>query len=145
MSGRPRRFYLVRHAKAEATAAGGDAARCLTEKGRTSFADLARALAREVRITRIVTSPYARARQTAELLAEATGARLEEDPRLASGASSGRALLELAAQLGSGAALVGHNPELAEAIHLAGGGDAEVPPGTVAAVEGGKVAWVRAR
>jgi phosphohistidine phosphatase len=145
MTGHRRRFYLVRHAKAEATAAGGDAARRLTEKGRAAFVDVARVVAREARITRIVTSPYTRARETAELLARATGAPLEEDPRLASGASSGRALLELAAELGPGAALVGHNPELAEAIHLAGGGTAEVPPGTVAAVEGGKVAWVKTR
>ena len=142
----PRHFLLVRHARAEGHAAGGDAARRLTEGGRQAFAALARALAAELPVTRIVTSPYLRARETAALLAEATGAPVEVEPRLASGASGGRALLELGEALGPGAALVGHNPEIAEAIHLAGEGEptVEVPPGTVAAVgRHGGLAWVR--
>jgi len=140
-------FYLVRHAKAEPAGAGGDAARELTAAGRERFTRQARAVAAEARVTRIVTSPYARARQTAGLLAAATGAPVEEDQRLASGAATGRQLLALGSELGAGAALVGHNPELAEAIRLAGGGDdVEVPPGAVAAIEvGGHLAWLRAR
>jgi phosphohistidine phosphatase len=54
---------------------------------------------------------------------------------LASGRSRGRELLELAASAGEGAALVGHNPELAEAVALASGRDEEVKPGSVAALE----------
>jgi phosphohistidine phosphatase len=139
-------FYLVRHAKAEHAAAGGDAARQLTDAGRQAFSAVARAVAAQAHVTRIVTSPYTRARQTAALLAEATGAPVEHDQRLASGASSGRELLALGAELGPGAALVGHNPELAEAVHLAGRNDAEVPPGTVAAVElGGRLIWLKTR
>jgi phosphohistidine phosphatase len=142
----PRRFYLVRHAKAEQDAPGGDAARRLTSGGREAFTAAARALADEVRITRIVTSPFTRARQTAELLAAATGATVTVEPRLASGISDGREVLALGQALGVGVALVGHNPELAEAIALAGGGRAEVPPGTVAAVRlDGRLDWVRAR
>jgi phosphohistidine phosphatase len=129
-----RRFYLVRHAKAEKHAAAGDAARRLTDGGRRAFAAHARALTGEARIARILTSPYARARETAALLAEATGAPVEVEPRLASGALDGRAVLALGAAAGAGVALVGHNPEMAEAIALAGDEDAEVPPGTVAAV-----------
>jgi phosphohistidine phosphatase len=44
-------------------------------------------------------------------------------------------------------ALVGHNPEMAEAVILVAGGDRAVPPGTVAAVEAGpdwRLAWLRA-
>jgi phosphohistidine phosphatase len=139
-------FFLVRHAKAEPGAAGGDAARPLSAAGRAAFAGQAGEVAARARITRIVTSPLTRARQTARLLAEATGAPVEEDHRLGSGASSGRELLALGARLGAGTALVGHNPELAEAVRLAGGQDAEVPPGAVAAVGlDGRLAWLRPR
>lgn len=139
-------FYLVRHAKAEGSAPGGDAHRRLTAEGRTAFAGAARALAGEVALRRIVTSPYARAQETAALLAEASGAPVEVEPRLASGASTGRALLALGRKLGAGVALVGHNPEVAEAVALAGGEHAEVPPGTVAAVGlDGRLAWIRRR
>ncbi|MBK9518444.1 MAG: histidine phosphatase family protein [Anaeromyxobacter sp.] len=137
------RFHLVRHAHAEAAAAGGDAARRLTPQGRAAFAAAARRLAGRLPLTRIVTSPFARARETAALLSTATGAPVEEDPRLASGTSTGRELLALGAALGPGVALVGHNPEVAEALALAGLSPAEVPPGTVAALdERGGLLWV---
>lgn len=139
------RIYLVRHAKAEKSSpSGGDAARRLTPEGRSRFAAHARALALPLR--RIVTSPLARARETADLLAAATGAPVEEDGALASGASTGKELLALARRKGDGTALVGHNPEIAEAIGLAGAVDA-VPPGSVAEVElddsGVALAWLR--
>lgn len=141
----PRRFYLVRHAKAEASAVGGDAARRLTDKGRRHFAALVAGLADEVEISRILTSPFTRARETAALLAEATGAPVEVEPKLASGASDGREILALGAAAGKGVALVGHNPEMAQAIALAGGKGAEVPPGTVAAVRlDGRLDWQKA-
>jgi phosphohistidine phosphatase len=139
-----RRRYLVRHATAEGSAPGGDAARRLTEDGRRHFEALLAALGGDLAVTRIVTSPFARARETAALLAAATGAPVEVEPRLASGASDGRALLALAEAAGPGAALVGHNPEIAEAIALAGGREEPVKPGTVAAVEaGGRLRWIR--
>jgi phosphohistidine phosphatase len=139
-------FFLVRHGVAEKKAAhgGGDAARRLTEAGREAFAEAARALAADHRIVRIVTSPLARARETALLLAAATGAPIEQAPALASGASTGAAILALGRSLGPGVALVGHNPELGDAVALAGGGAAEVPPGTVAEIGlDGRLRWVR--
>jgi len=136
--------YLVRHAKAESSAPGGDAARCLTAEGRARFLRHLEANAAGLEVRRIVTSPYARAVETARLLAQATGAPVVEDQRLGSGASDGQKLLALAAELGPGSALVGHNPELAEAVHLAGARDAEVPPGTIAALDAdGRLAWLR--
>lgn len=139
-----RLYYLVRHAKAEGSAPGGDAARRLTEQGRRHFEALLAALGPDLAVGRVVTSPFARARETAALLAAATGAPVAEEPRLASGASDGRALLSLAASLGVGAALVGHNPEIADAIALAGQGGVEVPPGTVAALgPDGRLRWLR--
>jgi phosphohistidine phosphatase SixA len=50
-------FYVVRHGRAESTAPGGDADRRLTAEGRDAFLAHARALAPELRVARIVTSP----------------------------------------------------------------------------------------
>ena len=95
-----------------------------------------------------MTSPFARARETAEILAAATGASLEEDPDLASGRSTAHELLALARRAGAGVALVGHNPEMAEAVVLAAGREAKVKPGTIVAVElherAAKLAWMEA-
>jgi phosphohistidine phosphatase len=142
------RFYLVRHARAEARHPAGDAARRLLPQGRAEFGALAGALAAEVRLSRIATSPFARAAETAALLSEASGAPVAPDPELSSGASPGRALLRLGLAHGDGVALVGHNPEIAEAVVLAAGHDVEVPPGTFAAIDADagsfRLAWVRA-
>jgi phosphohistidine phosphatase len=142
----PMLVYLVRHAKAEKDAPAGDAARRLTPEGKAAFEALLESLRRRLRPTRVVTSPYARALETARLLAHATGATLEEDPDLASGRLDGRAILAAARLAGAGAALVGHNPEIAEAIALAAGGERKVRPGTIAAIELGpdepRLAWL---
>lgn len=141
------RVYLVRHAKAEPQG-GDDARRRLTPEGRDRFAAHVRALAPRLRVARIRTSPFLRARETAELLAARTGATVEEEPALASGSSDGRAVLALVRAAADGTALVGHNPELAQAIASVAGRDLEVKPGAVAAldVDGGEVrlAWIEA-
>lgn len=142
------RFYLVRHARAEAKGPAGDASRPLTAEGRERFAEHASATAPRLALSRIATSPLARARETAELLAAATRAPVEEERALASGASRGRDLLDLGLRLGAGTALVGHNPEVAEAVAMAAGKDAEVKPGAVAAIdwdgERYRLAWLEA-
>ncbi len=142
------RFYLVRHGRAEARHPRGDIARRLLPAGRAAFAAHARALASELGLMRILTSRFARARETAGLLAAATGAPVADEDALASGVSDGQAVLRLGRRLGDGAALVGHNPELAEAIALAAGRELDAPPGSVAAIDadenGFRLAWVRA-
>jgi phosphohistidine phosphatase len=139
----PGTWYLIRHARAEKKAPGGDAGRRLTPEGRDAFRDMLLSLAGRLAVRRIHASPLLRARQTGDLLAAASGAPLEEDEDLASGASSARRLLALGAELGDGAALVGHNPELGEAIALAAGREVDVPPGTIAAIgPDGRVAWL---
>ena len=142
------RFYLVRHGAAEPPGAEGDAARRLTAEGRARFAAHARSLAAEMKVTRVATSPLLRARETADLLALTSGAAVDEDPALRPGRSSGRRLLDLGRSLGAGAAVVGHNPEIAEALAHVARKQVEVAPGTVAAVEadaaGFRLAWVRA-
>jgi phosphohistidine phosphatase len=136
-------FYLIRHARAEADAPGGDAGRRLTPEGRDAFRETVVSLAGRLQVTRVQTSPLVRARQTGDLLAALTGAPLEEEEELACGAMTGPQILRLGQELGAGAALVGHNPELAEAIVLAAGRPVKVPPGTVAAIDLlGRLAWM---
>jgi len=129
------RVYLVRHAKAEKDHPGGDAARGLTDEGRESFAELVRELEGALPLTRIVSSPLTRALETARLLADVTGAEVDEDDTLASGRATGKDVLDLARGVGDGVALVGHNPELQEAIARASGRDETVRPGCIAALE----------
>jgi phosphohistidine phosphatase len=127
-------FYLVRHAEAEEGRGSGDAARRLTASGRSAFARLVESIRTELRARRVLTSPLARARETAAILAGTVGATADVEEALASGRSTGADLLRLGRQAGDGAALVGHNPEIAEAVVLAAGGAHRVPPGSVAAV-----------
>jgi phosphohistidine phosphatase len=139
-------FYLVRHGKAEAPQGGDDDARRLTADGRDAFAALARALAPSLPLRRIVASPCARARETAGILAAATGAPAVVEPALAPGRSGAEALLARGREAGDGVALVGHNPEMGEAVAHAGRVD-RMPPGSVAAVEaaaeGFRLLWIR--
>ena len=125
--------YLVRHAEAEA--GGRDADRRLTSSGKAAFSGLLKTLGPELAPNRILSSPFRRARETASILALATGAPAEPSDDLASGHAGGRELLELARQAGAGTALVGHNPEVAEAVAIAAGKALPVPPGTVAALD----------
>jgi len=129
------RIFLVRHASAASSSATGDKGRELTEEGKARFRRLVESLAEQLPIRRIVASPYARARQTAEILGEVLGVAVEEELSLASGESNGHALLGLARGFGSGCALVGHNPEIGEAMSLAARRGLMVPPGTIAAVD----------
>ncbi|MGQ9511516.1 MAG: SixA phosphatase family protein, partial [Thermaceae bacterium] len=99
-------LYLVRHA--HAPKGEPDEARPLSEEGRRAFAHVVRGLkALGVRLDRIYTSPWRRARETAELLLP-LASHLEETPLLASPPSL--ALLE--AVEGKRVVLVGHEPWL---------------------------------
>lgn len=139
-------FHLVRHAEAEkAPNAGAD--RGLTAAGRAAFEALVRRLAPTLKLGRVVSSPYRRARETAGILAAAAGLPLEQDQALAAGGCGGPGILALGRAAGAGAALVGHNPEIAEAVAIAAGRPERVPPGAVAAVEAGphgyRLVWIR--
>ncbi len=143
-------LYLVRHAQAEANHPLGDSARRLTAEGRDAFRARVAELASEVRPARILTSPYQRARETAELLGAATGLPVEAEEALASGRSSAEELVRIARVRGDGTLLVGHNPEVADAVKLVAGREVPVPPGTIACLEVDaddagwpRLAWVR--
>ena len=72
---------ILRHGEAEPAGQGGDAARPLSPVGRRAVAALAAALAREgAGPKRIVASPILRARQTAEIVRDATPGALAVEP-----------------------------------------------------------------
>ena len=141
------RLFLVRHGRAEAQAQGGDAARRLTPEGRAAFEAHVRALGASLAVNRVVTSPVTRARETAQIIAAVTGARAVPDAELSAGNLDGRGVLRLAGRLGPGVALVGHNPELADAVSSIAGRRVDLPPGGIAALDvAGKdlrLAWIR--
>ena len=118
-------LYLVRLGKA--AAGPSDAERPLTADGADEMRRVARRLAKlGVAFDATLASPLVRARQTAELLAEAGLAGVvEECAALAPGGSLADALDRIAHHRARGAervALVGHEPTLSEwAARLAGG------------------------
>lgn len=142
MSGE-RLAFLVRHAVAASLGPRGDFERPLTTDGAGRFQRLLEKLG-PLPIVAIRTSPFLRARQTADRLAAAIGVDVEVDERLASGNLSGAHLLKL---IEPGVALVGHNPELSEAATLFSGRLVAMPPGAIAAlrlVKEAELAWVAA-
>jgi phosphohistidine phosphatase len=122
MSEPPGSIFFVRHAKAEPKRSEDDWARGLTPKGRRQFRTHARKWAKTADLRGIATSPWVRAVQTAEILASATG--LEEVricAELAGEPGVPAKIVQLVRKLGSGWAVVGHNPSLTRAAALACG------------------------
>src|SRR6476661_5828780 len=90
-------LYFLRHADAEVQAPT-DALRPLSEKGIEQAHRVGRfCVEREVRLSLILHSPLKRTQQTAQYVAEITGAPLELAPWLASGMSPYQGLEELKA------------------------------------------------
>jgi len=109
-------ILLVRHAKAAAEHELGDWARGLTTEGRAEFRRHAQRLTGKVRLQGIATSPYVRAAQTAEILADVWSVDdVQVRIELAPAKDVGNQIANLADELGAGWALVGHNPSLEEA------------------------------
>ena len=118
--------HLCRHA----TAAEGDPdeLRELTPEG----ADQARALGRRLASSPdppavVLASPLVRARQTARLVAEETGAELRVEPLLAPGATVD-ALRHAVDDVGGPVATVGHQPDCSEIALALTGRDPGFPP-----------------
>ena len=111
-------IWLLRHAVAEERAdSGRDADRTLTEDGHKRARDVARGLAElEPGIELVLTSPYARARQTAEPAARAlrldVADQLRETQALEPSSDPQEILDELRAEKVGSVLLVGHEPHL---------------------------------
>jgi phosphohistidine phosphatase len=134
-------IWLLRHAAAEErSASGGDADRELTPAGARRAERVARGLAAlEPDIDVVLTSPYRRARQTAEFAARALGLEgaLRETLALEPDRDPAEILEELAAEESRSALLVGHEPHLGVLLGLLVGGERLALPLKKAAV-----AWV---
>jgi phosphohistidine phosphatase len=122
-------LFLVRHAHADR--GHPDEARPLSERGRAEARALAAALTEhEARPQLVLTSPFVRARQTADEIARATGAELEVDDRLAPGATL-EGLREAIGVETRPVAAVCHQPDCSEIALALTGRDPGFPPGGV--------------
>ena len=135
-------LWLLRHGDAE-DSASDDFSRRLTEKGKRQSRAAGLALARlEIEIDTCLTSPKARALETAQIAAGELGIEVEEDERLRGGDFDP---YELAAGRGR-VLLVGHEPDFSRAIQLVTGGRVELKKGGLAAIdEGTLITLLRAR
>lgn len=125
-------LYLVRHAIAEESSPSGrDSDRALTADGKVKMRRVAAGLAAlEVRLDRILTSPFRRAVETAEILAAVLGGvETRVLPELAAGADPSAVLAALRAHRQVDAlALVGHQPDLGYLASLLMTGAADTCP-----------------
>lgn len=139
MNGRGFRLLVMRHGPAEALGAehGSDAERRLTPEGHARTAQACAVLARFLPpLERIYTSPYLRAFETAELLAEALEVPAPTvTPLLAPGFEPARLTRSLAEDGSSGVAIVAHEPDLSGFIAWLSGARVEMDKGTACLTE----------
>lgn len=115
------RLILIRHGKAEDHDIRKDFDRELTQKGIEEIEQMAPELAKRIdgRDTVIITSPLVRAKQTADLLAEAIAAPVEVENWVADGVYS--KVLATQKRQEHVVILVGHNPDCDRwHVHLTG-------------------------
>ena len=146
-------LYFLRHGKAGPQNAAGDEARELTEAGVAALRSAAPLWRRlNLRPDAVLSSPLARALQTAELVCEAVGGTPLADDRLRPGASWGDLARAMAAHPHARRVLfVGHEPDLSTAIvELTGAASVRMRAGGMACLEfygtpepgGGELAWL---
>ena len=138
-------IWLLRHAAAEERASSGrDADRTLTDDGHRRAREVARGLAAlEPGIELVMTSPYARARQTAEPAARALklSRGLRESAALEPDRDPDEILDELRSEKVESVLLVGHEPHMGALLgRLVYGRGGHPIPMKKAAVA--RVAWV---
>jgi phosphohistidine phosphatase len=126
-------IYLLRHGTAEDGASKDDADRELTDAGRRQSEAAGEAMrALGWGIEACLTSPKVRARDTALLACASLGVEPEETDDLRGGPVD---LLGLSAGRGD-VLLVGHEPDLSNAIAQVTGGQVKLRKGGLAAVDG---------
>ncbi|MEW6363059.1 MAG: phosphohistidine phosphatase SixA [Acidobacteriota bacterium] len=118
--------YIVRHGIAEDYCAQGDAYRALTDEGRKRMCEVAAGLVTlRVSTDKILSSPLVRAKQTADIIADAMKMWAELMDELAPGHTPDEVCTELAQfEDCQGIMLVGHQPNCSElASYLLAGSD----------------------
>ncbi len=117
-------LFVIRHAIAEPLGKENefsDEKRALTDEGRTRMREVVKGLVKlGVELDLIMTSPLARAVETAEIVATAVGLskkEIKQSANLAPGASAAHLFAEIKSQAGVEAiALIGHQPDLGSLI-----------------------------
>ena len=144
--------YFLRHGPAgdRETWKGSDSQRPLTRDGRKRIAREARTMADlRLELARVITSPLARARQTAQIVADELDLKdaLVEDPRIDLGFSADRLASVLRDYQDANAImLVGHEPSMSGVIaEVVGGANLDFKKGALACVEIGSLAPPRGR
>jgi phosphohistidine phosphatase len=134
-----RQLWLLRHAEAEPHGTRPDAERRLTARGREQARAAGAAIARLGEFDAVLFSPRARARETAEIAAEAWDeerrAQLSEHVPLGGGFDAAQAL-EAMHVVGAGGRLliVGHEPDFSNIVGELTGARADVKKGGLAIV-----------
>ncbi len=134
-----RTLILMRHAKADDTAAGGDLMRPLAKRGRRQGRESARWLSEHVeRVDLAVVSPALRTQRTWDLVAEELQAppAAQIDDRIYNASADG--LVEVINELPPEAmtvVLIGHNPAIEEVVARLTGEWAPMPSSAVALIE----------
>jgi len=129
------KLYFLRHGEAgERTGVGDDSQRPLTPQGIERMATEAQTLQRwGVPLDLLLSSPYRRARQTADAIAAVYGVQVIEERRLSAGCE--RDIAGILVRESSDAKhlwLVGHEPDFSRMIELATGGLVEMKKGSLA-------------
>ena len=130
------RFYFVRHGIAE-DMVDSDFARELTRRGRRRVATSAQVMKRlSIAPTRIYSSPRLRARQTAEIIAEALGLRVSLAEEVNFGFDRGD-ITQLTKELSGDdeVMFVGHNPDMSLLVQQLTGVDVSMKKGGLARVD----------
>jgi phosphohistidine phosphatase len=127
-------LWILRHAQAADPAPGEpDAARRLTPHGRRQAQAVGAGLAAlGVKLDACLTSPRVRARETAELVCTPLGVAIHELAELGGGPFDPEAV---AAGFGEEVLLVGHNPDIAQAIHALTGARVKMRTAALAVIE----------
>jgi len=128
-------IWLLRHAHADAGSL--DAERPLSAKGEEQARAAGAALAvLGVELDACLTSPKARARETARLACEPLGVEPWEERALRGGPFDPD---EVAAGHGESVLLVGHEPDFSMAVHSATGAQVRMPKAGLAAIDRGEL------
>jgi phosphohistidine phosphatase len=134
-------IYMLRHAHAGDPAkwSGQDAERPLSARGRDQARRLGRFLAdRGLSFDTIVSSPKKRARQTAELFADAFGIGVAIDDRLGGPLDAEMLSDVIEGAGGTSIVLVGHDPDFSELCGLlTGSGYLPMRKGAIARIDAG--------
>ncbi len=131
------RIYFLRHGEADwPTWTAADSERPLTEKGiREMQLVAARIAALKLEPAALLSSPFCRAAQTAEILAAALGMTVITEPALAPGFGPSQLSGLIAKHSQRDLVLVGHEPDFSSTIRSLTGGEIKMAKAGFACVE----------